>query len=38
MYRMNKDYSILHCDLKPENVLIKNGEIFISDFGLSKIV
>ncbi len=28
---------ITHCDLKPANILIKDGEIWLSDFGLVKL-
>ena len=31
-----QDPKIIHYDLKPANILIKNGMIKISDFGLCK--
>jgi len=29
--------TIIHCDLKPHNILIKNGQIKLTDFGVSHI-
>ena len=29
--------AIMHCDLKPENVLIKDGKVKLIDFGNSKV-
>ena len=29
---------ILHCDLKPDNILICNGKLKIADFGLATII
>uniref|UniRef100_A0A6C0I4D0 non-specific serine/threonine protein kinase n=1 Tax=viral metagenome TaxID=1070528 RepID=A0A6C0I4D0_9ZZZZ len=26
---------ILHCDIKPQNIMIKDGEVFLIDFGLA---
>lgn len=28
---------IIHCDLKPTNVLVEQGEVFVLDFGLSSL-
>ena len=35
MKSLNK-LNIIHRDLKLQNILIKNGKVKISDFGLSK--
>lgn len=29
---------VKHRDIKPSNILIKNGQVFLTDFGLSKVV
>ena len=29
---------LIHCDLKPENIFLCNDDVFISDFGLSRLV
>lgn len=34
-YRVLYDAKILHQDLKPENVLMKNGQLKLTDFGFS---
>ena len=34
-YRVLYDSKILHQDLKPENVLFKNGKLKLTDFGFS---
>ena len=34
-YRVLYDAKILHQDLKPENVLMKNGKLKLTDFGFS---
>jgi serine/threonine-protein kinase len=28
---------ILHCDVKPENILFSNGEAFLTDFGIARL-
>lgn len=38
MYLNKGGQKIIHYDLKPQNILFHNGEIKISDFGLSKVV
>ncbi len=30
-----KKYSILHRDIKPQNIMVKNGQVYLGDFGLS---
>lgn len=35
---LHRRYSIVHCDLKPGNVLIRDGEVKLSDFGASAFV
>lgn len=31
------NYNIVHCDLKPQNIIISNGRLFIIDFGSSNV-
>lgn len=31
------EYGVIHCDLKPQNFMMKNNEIYLIDFGLAKI-
>ena len=33
-----KDEKIIHRDIKPKNILIHQGNIKISDFGVAKII
>lgn len=33
-----KRHSIIHRDIKPKNILIHEGNIKISDFGVAKII
>ena len=37
-YLNDQSEKIIHFDLKPHNILLNNGEIKITDFGLSKIM
>ena len=37
-YMNEQEEKIIHFDLKPHNILLNNGEIKITDFGLSKIM
>lgn len=37
-YLNNQDHPIIHYDLKPGNILFHDGEVKITDFGLSKII
>ena len=37
-YMNEQNERIIHFDLKPHNILLNNGEIKITDFGLSKIM
>ncbi|MGQ0647007.1 MAG: ADOP family duplicated permease [Gemmatimonadaceae bacterium] len=30
------EHRILHCDIKPENILIQNGHPFVMDFGIAR--
>uniref|UniRef100_A0A7S1XF22 Protein kinase domain-containing protein n=1 Tax=Compsopogon caeruleus TaxID=31354 RepID=A0A7S1XF22_9RHOD len=38
IYLNEQKYRIIHYDLKPGNLLLTNGEVKITDFGLSKVV
>ena len=31
-------YRILHCDVKPENILLDGGHVYLADFGISRVV
>ena len=31
------EYGVIHCDLKPENFMVKENEIYLIDFGLATI-
>ena len=33
----NPEVSLIHGDIKPENILLMNGDYLISDFGTSKV-
>lgn len=35
-YLSDQKYKVIHCDLKPGNILFHNGIIKIADFGISK--
>jgi tousled-like kinase len=37
-YLNDQEEKIIHFDLKPHNILLNNGEVKITDFGLSKIM
>ena len=28
---------VIHCDIKPDNFMVKNGELFLIDFGLARV-
>jgi tousled-like kinase len=38
VYLNERPEKIIHYDLKPHNILLNNGEVKITDFGLSKIM
>ena len=37
-YLNEQPEKIIHYDLKPHNILLNNGEVKITDFGLAKIM
>ena len=30
------EHSVLHCDIKPENILVENGHPYVMDFGIAR--